>query len=156
MSHQECLGPLLLAQFGPGVVLTMVHISLFSSIVGSIVFFNSVGTFKTDVLVFFCVGHLINGLMCAYRLSALANAGHALLTEVHAVRKALSELTVLKYKVLDGAKLLELSVLKEMFEDYVRQGGINASGVFALNRRVLASLLTVTFIVNLVVISYKL
>ena len=110
----------------------------------------------TDVDFIPCVGHVINGLMCAYRLTTLANGGHALLAEVHAVRKALSELTVLKYKVLDGAKLLELSVLKEMFEDYVRQGGINASGVFALNRRLLASLLAVTFLVNLVVISYKL
>ena len=142
------LGPILLAGYGSSLLLAMVHVSLFSSIVGSIVFFNNVGTYKTDLIVFFCVGHLINALMCTYRLWTLSHAGHDLYVEIHSVRKALSELTVLKYKVLDSAKLLELSVLKEMFEDYVRQGGINASGVFTLNRQLLASVLTILFMVT--------
>ena len=91
-----------------------------------------------------------------YRLITLSNAGHCLISEIHSVRLSLSELTVLKYKVLDSMKLLELSVLKDLFEDYVHRGGINANGVFTLNRGVLASALTLIFIVNLIVISYKL
>ena len=153
---EETLGQIVFAQIATSLVLALLHISMFSSIVGSMVFFNNVGTYSTDIVIFFCLGHLIDGSMCIYRLGTLSNAGQAMHQEIHSVRKALSELTVLKFKVLNNTNLFELSVLKEKFEDYVLQEGINCNGYFKLNRSMLLNSLTILFIVNLVMISYKL
>ena len=52
-----------------------------------------------DMLVAFCAGHFIAGCVSAYRIFAISNGSHNLMYEIKEAKKALSELTILKYKV---------------------------------------------------------
>ena len=52
-----------------------------------------------DMLVAFCVGHFIAGCVSAYRIFAISNACHNLISEMKDARSSLNEITILKYKV---------------------------------------------------------